>query len=66
MDNYLGTEIDFTMGYVIQKDIAFTAGYSQMFGTATLARLKEVVNPAATDNWAWVMISINPRVFTLK
>jgi hypothetical protein len=66
MDSYLGTEIDFTMSYTIQKDINATAGYSQMFGTATLERLKGVTNPASTDNWAWVMVSINPRIFTLK
>jgi len=66
MDSYLGTEIDFTMSYSVQKDIKISGGYSQMFATDTLERLKGVTNPAATNNWAWLMISFNPRLFTLK
>jgi hypothetical protein len=66
MDDYLGSEIDFSLGYTVSKDIKVTGGYSQMFGSATLERVKGVTNPASTDNWAWVMISINPRIFTLK
>jgi hypothetical protein len=66
MDSYLGTEIDFTMSYTVQKDIKISGGYSQMFGTTTLERLKAVTNPASTNNWAWVMVSFSPRLFTLK
>ena len=42
MDSYLGTELDFTASYTLQKDIVASAGYSQMFGSATLERLKNV------------------------
>ncbi|AOZ99880.1 alginate export family protein [Flavobacterium commune] len=66
MDSYLGTEIDFTATYTIQKDIVATAGYSQMFASETLERLKNVTNAANTNNWAWVMVSINPKIFSLK
>ena len=66
MDNYLGTEIDFMTVYTIQKDITASAGYSQMFTTTTLEQLKNVLNAANTNNWAWVMVSINPRIFSLK
>jgi hypothetical protein len=66
MDSYLGTEIDFTTNYTIQKDIVATAGYSQMFGSSTLERIKNVTNAANTNNWVWVMVSFNPRIFTLK
>lgn len=66
MDDYLGTEIDFTMSYAVQKDIKISGGYSQMFGTDTLERLKAVTNPAATNNWAWAMISFNPQLFSTK
>lgn len=41
MDSYLGTEIDFTITYTIQKDIVASAGYSQMFGSTTLEGLKK-------------------------
>jgi hypothetical protein len=66
MDCYLGTEIDFTMSYAIQKDIVASAGYSQMFASTTLETLKKVTAAAHTNNWIWVMVSFNPRIFTLK
>jgi len=66
MDSYLGTEIDFTVSCALQKEVVATAGYSQMFGSSTLERLKGVVDPATTNNWVWVMVSINPKLFSTK
>ena len=66
MDSYLGTELDFTAGYTFQKDIVATGGYSQMFGSATLERVKNVADASNTNNWVWVMISFRPKLFTLK
>jgi hypothetical protein len=66
MDSYLGTELDFTASYTIQKDIVASAGYSQMFGSGTLERLKNVADAANINNWVWVMISFSPRLFSLK
>lgn len=66
MDSYLGTEIDFTVGYIVQKDIVASAGYSQMFASSTLERVKNVTNPSNNNNWAWVMISFNPKLFSTK
>ena len=65
MDNYLGTEIDFMTSYILQKDIVFTAGYSQMFGSATLERLKGG-DATHTNNWVWMMVSFSPRLFATK
>lgn len=65
MDSYLGTEIDFTASYALQKYITATAGFSEMFGTATMDRLKGG-NNVANNNWAWLMININPRIFSSK
>ncbi|UQD54940.1 alginate export family protein [Flavobacterium sp. K5-23] len=65
MDSYLGTEIDFTTSYAIQKDIVASAGYSQMFGSSTLERLKGG-NAGNTNNWVWVMVSFSPKLFTIK
>lgn len=61
MDSYLGTEIDFLASYTLQKDIIASGGYSQMFGTSTLERLKGG-DAGNTNNWIWVMVSINPRI----
>ncbi|MFV7234573.1 hypothetical protein [Flavobacterium sp. ZB4R12] len=66
MDSYLGTEIDFTASYNIQKDIVASAGYSQMVGSSTLERLKNVTDAANANNWVWVMVSFSPRIFSLK
>ncbi len=66
MDSYLGTEIDFTLDYAVQKDIMVSAGYSQMFASATLERLKNVTDAANTNNWAWLMISFQPKLFSSK
>jgi len=65
MESYLGTEVDFTTSYALQKDIVASAGYSQMFGSSTLERLKGG-NADNTNNWVWVMVNINPRLFGIK
>lgn len=65
MDSYLGTEVDFTTSYTLQKDIVATAGYSQMFGSKTLEILKNG-DANHTNNWVWLMVSVSPRIFTLK
>jgi hypothetical protein len=66
MDCYLGTELDFTTGYTLQKNIVASAGYSQMFGSSTLEKIKNVADASKTNNWVWVMISFSPQLFTLK
>ena len=65
MDSYLGTEIDATFGYNFKKDITITGGYSQMFGSKTMEYVKGGY-AGHTNNWAWLMISVNPRIFTYK
>lgn len=66
MDSYLGTEIDFTATYAIQKDIVTTVGYSQMVASGTLERLKNVTDAASTNNWVWLMVSFQPKIFSSK
>ncbi len=66
-DSYLGTEIDFTAVYKAHKDITLTAGYSQMFATDSMVALKGGTGlNDTTNNWAYVMISFNPQLFTTK
>ncbi|RKR11827.1 alginate export protein [Flavobacterium sp. 90] len=65
MDSYLGTEIDATFGYSFRKDINVSGGYSQMFGSKTMEFIKGG-DAGHTNNWAWLMISVNPRIFTWK
>lgn len=65
MDNYLGTEVDVTVGYSLHKNIGISAGYSQMFGTETLEVLKGG-NKDLDNNWAYVMVNFNPKIFTFS
>ena len=65
MKNYLGTEIDFTFGYSAHKFVNVTGGYSQMFATDTMQRLKDG-HVDHVNNWAWVMINVNPQIFSHK
>ena len=65
MNNYLGTEVDFTISYAVQKYVTVSGGYSQMFGTDTMQRLKGG-DVDHTNNWAWVMINVNPQIFSFK
>lgn len=66
MNSYLGTEIDLTASYVLQKDIMITGGYSHMFTSSTMERVKNVTNASNSNNWAWLMININPRLFVFS
>jgi hypothetical protein len=66
-DSYLGTEIDFTAVYKVQKDITLTAGYSQMFASDTMVALKGGTGlNDTTNNWAYLMVNINPQLFSTK
>jgi len=65
MSNYLGTEVDFTTSYAVHKFINVTGGYSQMFGTDSMQRVKGG-NVDHTNNWGWVMINVNPQIFSFK
>lgn len=64
-DSYLGTEVDLTAGYKVYKDVMLVVGYSQMFGSSILATLK-TGDATKTNNWAWLMININPQLFSTK
>ena len=66
-DSYLGTEIDLTASYKLYKDILLTAGYSQMFATDSMVALKGGTGlNDTTNNWAYLMVNINPQIFSTK
>lgn len=63
MDPYLGTEIDFNFGYKVNEYVGLQLGYSQMFATESMEMLKSG-NADNLNNWAWVMVTINPTLFS--
>ena len=62
MDANLGTEIDFTLGYKIAKDIKINAGYSKMFATDTMEFIKGG-DKDENNSWAWIMFTFKPNLF---
>jgi hypothetical protein len=65
MERYLGTELDFTTSYTLQKNSTIMAGYSQMFGSKTIEKLKGG-DASNTNNWVWIMVSFSPRILASK
>lgn len=63
MDNYLGTEIDFAVGYKLTKSINLNAGYSQMLATESMEVIKGG-DSGEHNSWAWVMVTFKPNLFT--
>ncbi|MCT4698553.1 alginate export family protein [Tenacibaculum haliotis] len=61
----LGTEIDVVYAYKFTKEVGFKSGYSQMLASESMEVLK-VNSDNNTNNWAWVMVTINPTLFTSK
>ena len=61
----LGTELDLVYTHKFSKDIAIGAGYSQMFASEGLEYLKNNFD-GNSNNWAWLMLTIKPTLFTSK
>ena len=61
----LGTEIDLQLDYKIKKDVKLSLGYSTMLGTETMERIFGG-NRKSWQDWAWVSLSINPRILAFK
>lgn len=59
-ENYLGTEIDLTLGYKASKSIILNAGYSQMFASDSMEIIKGG-DASISNNWAWAMITFTPH-----
>lgn len=63
MERYPGTEIDFTAGYRINSDCDIKLCYSQIIATASMEAIKGG-GAGTANNWAWVMVTINPILFS--
>jgi hypothetical protein len=59
-ESNLGVEIDFSAGYVFNKDVSLQLGYSQMFASNTLKDL-QTRNPSNIQNWSYLMLIIRPN-----
>lgn len=60
MNNQLATELDLTFSYTLAPSVVMQAGYSQLFGTASLEMLKGG-RKELTQNWAYLMFIFKPN-----
>ena len=58
----LGTEVDIVYNYSFHKDINFKAGFSYIFPSEGLEKVKNNFN-SNNNYWGWVMITIKPTLF---
>jgi hypothetical protein len=65
LNSTLGHCVDLQASYSFTKDISLTAGYTMMFGTETMDRLKQG-NCSKTARWGWFSLVISPSLFTTK
>ncbi|EIJ40049.1 hypothetical protein [Galbibacter orientalis] len=63
-DSYLGTEIDLQYTHKLMKFATLKVGYSHMFASESMSLIKEGRPNDNTNNWAWAMLVINPKLFT--
>ena len=65
LNKTLGHCIDLQASYQFSKDIALSAGYTQMMGTETMKRLKQD-DSSQQARWGWFSLIISPSLFTTK
>ncbi len=63
MDAYLGTEIDLILGYNISPQTSIRGGYSHLFASETMERIKGG-DHTQLQNWMWVMVILKPTLFS--
>lgn len=65
LSSSLGTEIDLVLSAAITPDIKIETGYSQLFATESMAKIKGG-DYKALQNWAYCMISFSPTLLISK
>lgn len=62
----LGTEVDLQFNWRIQKFVTLQGGYSVMGATKSLEMIQRSGNHNSWQDWGWLSININPRLFASK
>ena len=65
LDRPLGHSVELTARYRFSSDITLSAGYTQMHGTETMARLKQE-GSSSNARWGWLSLTVTPSLFTTK
>ncbi|MBW3468508.1 alginate export family protein [Arthrospiribacter ruber] len=59
---YFGSELDLTLGWIVNDAFSVQGGYSQFFATDVFQRFQGVANPKGTQNWAYLMLIFRPTM----
>ncbi|WKV12955.1 alginate export family protein [Marivirga harenae] len=62
LSKYLGTEIDLSFGYILNRAVSIQGGYSQIFASDTFEFLQGQTAYKNTQNWAYVMFIFRPTM----
>lgn len=62
LSNTLGTELDFTSGYIFNDVVSLQVGYSQFFAAPTFEYLQGVSNPSSVQNWGYIALLLRPNM----
>jgi len=63
-DQYLGTELDLVYNLKLNENVNINVGYSQMLAGESMELVKATPGDhTAFNNWAWLMINVNPIIF---
>ena len=65
LNRTLGHSIELQASYQFSKDISLSAGYTQMFGTETMACLKQD-GSSKRARWGWFTLAVSPSLFTAQ
>lgn len=64
--HYLGTELDLVFTKALGKNVKMFVGYSQLFATESMNRLKGGIESSPVNNWGWAMLIVNPNLFKIN
>jgi hypothetical protein len=62
MDDYLGTELDLSLGYLINEAISMQGGYSHFFYSHTFEQIQNNGVLKKTQNWSYLMLIFRPTM----
>lgn len=62
MDDYLGTEIDLSLGYILNNSVSLQGGYSQAFFSDSFSVLQNNGQLKKGQNWAYLMLIFRPTL----
>lgn len=66
MSKGLGGEFDLSFNHQILPMVGLTGGYSTYLHTASLRAIKNTPNARNWQDWLWLSININPKIFSAK